>query len=48
MTIGPDNNLYLIIGNVMDASDETVVQTNTQNFVNGSKKLDGTYSVYSA
>ena len=37
MTIGPDNNLYLIIGNVMDASDETVVQTLTQNFVNGSK-----------
>ena len=37
ITIGPDDNLYLIIGNVMDASNETVVQTLTQNFVNGSK-----------
>ena len=37
ITIGPDDNLYLIIGNVMDTSNETVVQTITQNFVNGSK-----------
>ena len=37
ITIGPDDNLYLIIGNVMNPSNETVVQTLTQNFVNGSK-----------
>lgn len=36
MTIGPDNNLYIIIGNVMHSSNETIVQTLTQNFRNGS------------
>lgn len=34
--IGPDENLYLIIGNAMDDSNESVVQTLVQNFVNGS------------
>lgn len=33
--IGPDNNLYLIIGNVMNSSNETQVQTLVQNFANG-------------
>ena len=36
ITIGPDNNLFIIIGNVMNPSNETEVQTLTQNFVNGS------------
>lgn len=36
ITVGPDNNLYLIIGNVMNPSDETKVQTLAQNFANGS------------
>ncbi|HKR74064.1 MAG TPA: PQQ-dependent sugar dehydrogenase, partial [Candidatus Nitrosocosmicus sp.] len=36
ITIGPDNNLYPIIGNVMNPSDETKVQTLVQNFANGS------------
>lgn len=33
--IGPDNNIYLIIGNVMNSSNETEVQTLAQNFANG-------------
>lgn len=37
ITIGPDNNLYLIIGNVMDDNGKPKVQTLTQNFINGSQ-----------
>lgn len=33
--IGPDNNIYLIIGHVMNSSNETEVQTLAQNFANG-------------
>ena len=40
ITIGPDNNLYIVIGEVVSEFDETAVQTLTQNFVN-STIVDG-------
>jgi glucose/arabinose dehydrogenase len=40
ITIGPDNNLYVAIGEVVSEFDETNVQTLTQNFVN-STTVDG-------
>ena len=40
ITIGPDNNLYVVIGEVVDEFDETAVQTLTQNYVN-STIVDG-------
>jgi glucose/arabinose dehydrogenase len=40
ITIGPDNNLYITIGEVVSEFDETAVQTLTQNFVN-STIVDG-------
>ena len=36
MTIGPDNNLYVVIGEVVSQFNETAVQTLTQNYVNSS------------
>jgi aldose sugar dehydrogenase len=36
ITIGPDKNLYTIIGNVMNPSNETTVRTLAQNFIDGS------------
>jgi glucose/arabinose dehydrogenase len=36
ITIGPDNNLYVVIGEVASEFDETAVQTRTQNYVNSS------------
>ena len=36
ITIGPDNNLYVVIGEVASEFDETAVQTLTQNYVNSS------------
>ena len=36
ITIGPDKNLYTIIGNVMDSANETIARTLVQNFINGS------------
>jgi aldose sugar dehydrogenase len=36
ITIGPDKNLYTMIGNVMDSANETTVRTLAQNFINGS------------
>ena len=36
MTIGPDNNLYVVIGEVASEFDETAIQTLTQNYVNSS------------
>ena len=40
ITIGPDNNLYIVIGEVVDEFDETAIQTLTQNYVN-STIVDG-------
>jgi glucose/arabinose dehydrogenase len=40
ITIGPDNNLYIVIGEVAYEFDETAVQTLTQNYVN-STIVDG-------
>ena len=40
ITIGPDNNLYILIGEVADEWNETAVQTLTQNYVN-STIVDG-------
>jgi glucose/arabinose dehydrogenase len=40
ITIGPDNNLYIIIGEVADEFNETAVQTLTQNYAN-STIVDG-------
>lgn len=40
ITIGPDNNLYVVIGEVADEFNETGVQTLTQNYVN-STIVDG-------
>jgi hypothetical protein len=40
MTIGPDNNLYVVIGEVVSQFNETAVQTLTQNYVNSSV-IDG-------
>jgi glucose/arabinose dehydrogenase len=40
ITIGPDNNLYIVIGEVVSEFDETAVQTLTQNYVN-SNIVDG-------
>lgn len=34
ITIGPDNNLYLMIGEVASEFNETAIQTLTQNYVN--------------
>lgn len=36
MIIGPDNNLYIIIGDVADETNETSIKTLTQNFINSS------------
>ncbi|MGN6821820.1 MAG: PQQ-dependent sugar dehydrogenase [Candidatus Nitrosocosmicus sp.] len=36
ITIGPDKNLYTIIGNALNPANETTVQTLAQNFINGS------------
>lgn len=36
IAIGPDKNLYTIIGNVMNSTNETTVRTLVQNFINGS------------
>ena len=38
--IRPDNNLYIVIGEVVSEFDETAVQTLTQNYVN-STIVDG-------
>ena len=40
ITIGPDNNLYVIVGEVADEFNETAVQTLTQNYAN-STIVDG-------
>ena len=40
ITIGPDNNLYIVIGEVVSEFDETAIQTLTQNYVN-STIVDG-------
>ena len=40
ITIGPDNNLYIVIGEVVSEVDETAIQTLTQNYVN-STIVDG-------
>lgn len=40
ITIGPDNNLYVVIGGVVSQFNETAVQTLTQNYVN-STVVDG-------
>ena len=40
ITIGPDNNLYVVIGEVANQFSETAVQTLTQNYVN-STTVDG-------
>lgn len=40
ITIGADNNLYIVIGEIADEFDETAVQTLTQNYVN-STIVDG-------
>lgn len=34
ITIGPDNNLYVMIGEVASEFNETAIQTLTQNYVN--------------
>ena len=38
--IRPDNNLYIVIGEVVSEFDETAIQTLTQNYVN-STIVDG-------
>jgi aldose sugar dehydrogenase len=40
ITIGPDNYLYVVIGEVANQFNETVIQTLTQNYVN-STIVDG-------
>ena len=40
ITIGPDNNLYIVIGEVVSEFEETASQTLTQNYVN-SNIVDG-------
>lgn len=40
ITIGPDDNLYIVIGEVTSGINETAVQTLAQNYVNGSA-VDG-------
>lgn len=40
ITIGPDGNLYIVIGEVTSGINETAVQTLAQNYVNGSA-VDG-------